>query len=176
VTHDPLLDNDLRSLPDRTLQLYLYGIGAWGLALLLLYVGQHTAWAIPLLYLVFVWQALLTGWWGADVMRRFDAGELTDREARAGVGSVGRIVAASALLPSIVFLVEDPLAAASWTAATGTIVVAGLAALVCSIVARVENRFAHIFGLAIASLALPINATGAVSLAAAAGFFDRILL
>lgn len=170
------LDNDLRSLPDQTLQLFLYGIGAWGLAMLLLYSIQATALAIPLLFVVFIWQALLTGWWGTDLMKRFDNNGLTEGEARAGVASVARILTSSSLLPAIVFLAEDPLAAASWTAATGTVIVAGVVWVVSSIAARIQNRFAHIAALALASLALPINATGAVSIAVTAGFFDKILL
>lgn len=168
--------DDLRSLPDGTLELFLYGIGAWGIVLLLLYIAELTALALPLAYVVFVWQALLTGWWGLGLSRRFDAGELGAGEARAGVASVARILAASSLLPAVVFLAEDPLSASSWTAAAGTFAVAGLVWVSIWFLARVENRLAHFLLLAMANLALPVNATGAVSIAVASGFFDRFLL
>ncbi len=168
--------DDLRSLPDGTLQLYLGGIGAWGLALLLLYLFQVTALAIPLAYVVFVWQAVLTGWWGNDLLRRFDAGELSAGEARAGVASVARILAASSLLPAIVFLAEDPLASSSWTAAAGTVTVAGVVWLLILTLGRIQHRVAHVVLLALANLALPVNATGAVSIALTSGFFEQVML
>lgn len=168
--------DDLRSLPDTTLELFLYGIGVWGFALLLLYIGELTAFAIPLTYAVFVWQALLTGWWGLDLSRRFDAGELGAGEARAGVASVARILTASSVLPAVVFLVEDPLSASSWTAAVGTFAVAGVVWGLTWVLSRIEHRYAHVLLLALANLALPLNATGAVTVAMASGFFDRFLL
>ncbi|MCB9668317.1 MAG: hypothetical protein H6736_21815 [Alphaproteobacteria bacterium] len=169
-------DDDLRSLPDSTLQLYLGGIVAWGFVLVLLYLFERTAAAIPLTYAVFVWQALLTGWWGSGVMRAYDSGELSSGEARAGVQSVARIVTASALLPAVAFLIEDPLAASSWTAAAGTVAVAAVMWLLIATVGRIQHRVALVLLLALANLALPINATGAVSVGIASGFFDRLLL
>lgn len=168
--------DDLRSLPDTTLQLYLYGIGAWSVLMLVLYVLQATAFALPAAFLVFVWQALLTGWWGNGLQQRFDAGELGPGEARAGVLSVARIVGASSLLPAIVFLAEDPLAASSWTAAAGTFVVFIVVWVLSHLLARIEHRFAHVVVLVLANLALPVNATGAVSFAVTSGFFDAVLL
>ncbi|MEZ4319579.1 MAG: hypothetical protein R3F61_18835 [Myxococcota bacterium] len=169
------MSTDIRSLPDTTLNLYLYGIGAWGVALVVLFVLGRIEMSLPLTYLVALWQIGLTVWWGAGMLRRYTAGELTRAEADEGVRSVARLLAASSLLPAIVFLARDPLEPSSWTATLSILAVSLAAYFGSSLAVNISNRLTHGLVLTAAALALPINATGAVSFAAAYGLFDRFM-
>lgn len=175
---DPYVD-DLRSLPDTTLNLYLYAVAAWGVALLGVFLMHQTALAIPLTYLVFLWQGGLTLWWGVRMMRRYDAGDLTRKEADAGVLSVSRILLGSSLLPAIVFVAENPIPdpfpgpglSAAFSIAVFSLIVWGLSTALI----KLSNRWTHVVILMLSSAALPVNATGAFSVAAAYGLFDSLI-
>ncbi|MCB9678807.1 MAG: hypothetical protein H6737_27130 [Alphaproteobacteria bacterium] len=169
------MSTDVRSLPDSTLNLYLYGLGAWAVALLALLPLGRIELAIPLSYLVALWQAGLTIWWGPRMLGRYSAGEFTRAEADEGVRSVGKLLSASSLLPAIVFMARDPLQPSSWTATLSIVAVAAIGYFGSSLAVRLSNRWTHTLVLAAAALTLPINATGAVSFAAAYGLFDRFL-
>ena len=140
--------SDIRSLPTSTLNLYLYGIGAWGAVLLILLGVGRIELALPLTYAVALWQGGLTLWWGPRMLAKFHRGELSRGEADAGVQSVGRLLGASAML---------------------------LAYFGSSLVTRLSNPWTHAGILILAGLALPINATGAVTFAAAFGLFDKLV-
>ena len=114
---------DHRALPDRTLNLYLYPIGAWAFGFGSLYFAGFGAWAIPLCYPLALWQTGLSAWWGRTLLARLDVGELTTAEAHAGVRSVAQILAWGALSPAIVFLTQDPLAPEAWSTTVGAVVV-----------------------------------------------------
>ncbi len=169
------MTTDVRSLPDHTLNLYLYGMGAWGIALGVLFFSGRTPLAIPLAYLVALWQIGLTVWWGPRMLKRYEAGELTRAEADAGVSSVGKLMATSSLLPAIVFVAQDPLRMESWVVAVSIAGVAAVAYFGSSLAVRLSNRWTHGLVLLATALTLPLNATGAVSVAKAIGFFDQFL-
>ncbi len=167
--------SDIRSLPTSTLNLYLYGIGAWGAVLLILLGVGRIELALPLTYAVALWQGGLTLWWGPRMLAKFHRGELSRGEADAGVQSVGRLLGASAMLPAIVFLARDPLEPNSWMATLSILAVSLLAYFGSSLVTRLSNPWTHAGILILAGLALPINATGAVTFAAAFGLFDKLV-
>lgn len=175
---EPYVD-DLRSLPDTTLNLYLYAVALWGVALLVVFLLHQTALAIPLSYLVFLWQAGLTVWWAFSMMRRYDAGEISREEADAGVLSVSRILIASSLLPAIVFVAEnpipDPFPGPGLSAAFSIAVFALLIWGITIALGKLSTRITHTIILMLSSSALPINATGAFSVAAAYGLFDSLI-
>jgi hypothetical protein len=166
--------SDVRSLPDGTLNLFLYAHVAWGVGLLGLWFGGYAAWAIPATFAVAIWQAGVTALWGARMMARFDRGEFTRPEADAGVASVARILGASSVLPAVVFFAQDPLSPAGWGVSVAVAVVAAAVYTAAPLVVRFSNRWTHTLVLAAAVCALPLNATGAVSVANAVGWFDRL--
>lgn len=167
--------SDHRSLPDTTLNLYLYPLAAWGVGLAALWFSGYGAFAVPLIYLVGLWQTGLTIVWGTRMLRRYEAGEFTRPEADAGVLSVARILAGSSMLPAIVFFAEDPLEPSTWGVSISIILVAALVYVASPWVVKLSNRWTHTLVLAVAAFSLPLNTTGAVSLAAAIGWFDRFL-
>jgi hypothetical protein len=167
--------SDHRALPDRTLNLYLYPVGLWAAVLLVLFVTGYIAYAIPLCYVVALWQIGLSAIWGRGLLSRLKSGELTNAEAHAGVRSVGNILAASSLAPAIVFLANDPLAPAAWSTTIGTAIVAALATGAIALLTRIGSRWTHGAAIAIACLAMPLNATGAVTVAAMVGLYDVVV-
>jgi hypothetical protein len=166
---------DHRAVPNLVLNLYLYPVGAWAIVLALLYFTGRGPLAIPLCYPLALWQIALSVWWGRTLLARLDSGELTTAEAHAGVRSVGQILAWSALCPAMVFMTNDPLAPSAWSAALGAVGVSGLAYLGVMMLTRPASRWTHGVAIAIGCLALPLNATGAVTIASMLGLFDRVL-
>ena len=165
---------DVRSIPDWLLNAFLTPIALWGIVYAALYFAARDAYAIPLLYPLALWQIGLTIWWGLSTVRWVRAGELTMPEVNAGARSIGGIAAGVAMLPAVVFLVNDPLALEAQGTALGVFVVSGLARGAVQLGARLANPFAHVAILTFALLALPINATGAVTVASVVGLFDRV--
>lgn len=168
--------SDYRAVPDTVLNLYLYPTGAWAIVFGLLYFTGRGALAIPLCYPLALWQIGLSIAWGRTLLRRLDAGDLSLGEAHAGVRSVGQILAWSALSPAIVFMTADPLAPASWSLALGAVGVSSLAYLGVMGLTRLASRWTHGAAVAIACMALPLNATGAVTVATAVGLFDKVVV
>ena len=169
------MTSDHRALSNVTLNLYLYPVGAWAIALGLLYFTSHGALAIPLCYPLAIWQIALSAWWGRRLLARLDRGELSLAEAHAGVRSVGQLLAWSALCPAFVFMTDDPLAPSAWSAALGAVGVSGLAYLGVMALTRIGSRWTHGAAIAIACAALPLNATGAVTIASMLGLFDAMV-
>jgi hypothetical protein len=166
---------DHRAVPNLVLNLYLYPVGAWAIALALLYFSGHSALAIPLCYPLALWQIALSAWWGRSLLARLDSGALNLAEAHAGVRSIGQILAWSAVCPAMVFMTNDPLAPSAWSAALGAVGVSGLTYLGVMMLTRLASRWTHGAAIAMACLALPLNATGAVTIASMLGLFDRVL-
>lgn len=167
--------SDVRALPQRVLDLYLYPLGAWGVGLAALYLADRAHLALLLLHALALWQTGLTVWWGRDLLRRYRTDQLTRAEADAGVRSVGHILAASALTPAIVFLATDPLSPHGLGASLGGAVVAGMAWVAVAVLVRLSNRWAHAVALGMACTALPLNATGAVTIATLAGWWSDLV-
>jgi hypothetical protein len=166
---------DHRALPDRVLNLYLYPIGAWAIGFGGLYFAGYGAFAIPLCYPLALWQGVLSGVWGRRLLRRVEADELTLAEAHAGVRSVGQILSWSAMSPAVVFLTQDPLAPEAWSTTVGAVIVSLLVYLAINGLTRIQSRWTDGVAIAIGCLALPLNATGAVTAATMVGWFDAVL-
>ncbi|MEZ4240654.1 MAG: hypothetical protein R3F59_31785 [Myxococcota bacterium] len=166
---------DHRAVPNTVLNLYLYPVGAWAIALAVLYFTGRGPLAIPLCYPLALWQIGLSAWWGRSLLARLDAGDLTTAEAHAGVRSVGQILAWSALCPAMVFMTNDPLAPSAWSAALGAVAVSGLVYLGVMGLTQLASRWTHAAAIAMGCLALPLNATGAVTIATMLGLFDKVL-
>lgn len=167
--------SDYRAVPDTVLSLYLYPTGGWAIVFALLYFTGRGALAIPLCYPLALWQIGLSAVWGRGLVRRLDTGDLTLGEAHAGVRSVGQILAWSALSPAIVFMTADPLAPSSWSLTLGAVGVSSLAYLGVMVLTRRASRWTHGAAVAIACMALPLNATGAVTVGTMVGLFDAVL-
>ena len=125
--------------------------------------------------MVAFWQIGLSAVWGRGLLARLRSGDLTNAEAHAGVRSVGNILAASSLAPAIVFLANDPLAPAAWSTTFGTAIVAGLTAGAVSLLTRIGSQWTHGAAIAIACMAMPLKATGAVTVAAMVGLYDVVV-
>ncbi|MCA9570153.1 MAG: hypothetical protein KC656_20050 [Myxococcales bacterium] len=157
------------------MNLYLYPLGAWGLATLGLWFTDYGQWAIPLCYPLGFWQIGLSAVWGTRLMRRVDRGEVSNAEASEGIRTVGHILAGSSLAPAILFLANDPIAPQAWSTTVGCAVVGGLTVLALRGLIRVATRWSHAVALAAACLALPINATGTVTVATMLGLYDVVV-
>jgi hypothetical protein len=170
---DPISDE--RALPDRTLNLYLYPIAAWGLAAVALFVTGSFQWSLPLAYPLALWHIGLSIVWGFRLLRGLDRGEVTNPEAHEGVRSVGNILAGTSLLPAIVFLAIDPLSPNAWSLTFGAFAMAGLVVGVRVFLTRFASRWTHGVAIAVACFALPVNATGSVTVATVLGMYDTVL-
>jgi hypothetical protein len=171
---DPLV-SDERALPDRTLNLYLYPIVAWGLASVGLFVTGWFQWTLPLAYPLALWHLGLSAVWGVRLLRMLDRNEVTNAEAHEGVRSVGNILAATALLPAIVFLANDPLSTDAWSVTLGAFCVAVAAIAVRAGLTRIASRWSHGAAIAVACFALPVNITGTVTVATMLGLYDTVV-
>ena len=169
------MQNDHRALPDSVLNLYLYPVGAWVILFACLYFAGYGALAIPLCYPLALWQIALSIWWGRTLIKRLRLGELTNSEAHAGVRSVGQLLAWSALSPAIVFITNDPLAPSAWSTTLGAVAISLGSYGGVLFLSRFASRWTHGLAVAIACFALPLNATGAVTVAAAVGLYDVII-
>lgn len=167
--------SDLRSLPDFVLKAYLFSLGGWGVALVVLWSVGAVGIALSLCFPLAVWLGVLTMWWWLRTLARVRRGELLDLELAAGVYSVGRILAGGGLIPGIVFVSYDPLSVPNWGTFGGVFAVSAVAAVLLSMGRRVEKRWLQPGLLVIAWLTLPINATGAVSAGAILGVFDAVI-
>jgi len=166
--------SDVRSVPDRVLKAYLWPLGGWGVGLLFLFAFGKTLWAITLCYPLAVWFGLLTLWWGARTGARHHSGDLTRAEVDAGVRSIARLLAGAALTPAIVFMALDPLPPSTWGTVASVGIVSGLAWLGANALPRLSHRLSYTLALLVAWIALPINATGSLSLAFWLGLFEQV--
>lgn len=167
--------SDIRAIPQRVLDLYLYPIAGWGIALAVLHVWGHTRFALPLLYALACWQAILTAWWRRDLLRRLERGALTPAEVDAGIRSVGHMLVLSALTPALVFLAADPLSPEALGTSIGNAIVAAVAWGAITVGARVGSTTTYAIALVVACAALPVNATGAVTAATLAGWWSEVI-
>jgi len=167
--------SDQRSLPTPVLNLYLYALMAWGFGILGLFFTDYLVYGIPACYLLWLWQAGVTLYWGRFVIKQVNQGLLKRDEVDAGAKSVGKILASSALLPAILFLGLKPLDPVVISACVGSVIVSGLAWAFVNALGRFSNRYAHIAALTLACLALPINTSGAVTVGTFIGIWDAMV-
>jgi len=159
----------------RVLDCYLYPIGGWGLALVGLYFADRAALALALCFPLALWMGAVTAVWAVRTSQRLERGEV-DRDLLAkSVLSIGHLMAGAAVTPGIVFLAADPLAPGSWGTTAGVVLVSAVAYHGTTLLTRASNRYAYAVALALAWVALPLNATGSVSVAGWLGWFDRLV-
>ena len=166
---------DVRSVPLRIFNLYLYSLGGWAIALLGLYVLGRVGVALTLCFPLSIWLAGLTVYWWRWCRRSYGEGELERLEVDAGVRTVGRILASGGLIPGIIYLSYDPLSPAGWGAFLGIVVLWSVVYVAVSRTSRVSNGAVHTLALFAAWILLPLNATGTVTLASIWGVFDSVL-
>jgi hypothetical protein len=167
--------NDHRALPDIVLNLYLYPVGAWVILFAGLYFAGYAFFAIPLCYPLALWQIGLSMGWGRWLLKRLRSGELTTAEAHAGVRSVGQLLAWSALTPAMVFLTNDPLAPTAWSTTLGAVAISAATYFGVLFLSRWASYWTHGVAIALACFALPLNATGAVTMATMVGLYDVVI-
>lgn len=167
--------SDLRSLPDGTLKAYLYALGAWAIAAAISYPLDRMGLALTLCFPLAFWFCGLTVWWWLRTRGRVDRDGLDDVEVAAGVKSVGRIMAGAGMVPAIVFLANDPLAADAWGTLAGVAVLTAIGWFIANVGPRLKASVARIGVLVACWLVLPINATGTISVAWFMGWFDRVV-
>lgn len=164
---------DIRSFPQPVMNMYLYPIAGWGVLLLLLFVSGRAELALPLCFPLAVWQGMLTAWWGYDAGKKLRRQELTRPELNAAVLSIGQILVGAAAMPAIVFLAAEPLSPSSWSTCMGIAAVCGVSWVGVQQLAKIPRWYASAIALTLAVLALPINVTGAVSVASMVGLYDN---
>lgn len=167
--------SDIHTVSDRMLNLLLYPVAGWGVSLLGLWALDLSAWALQLLYPLALWQAGVTAVWGRALLARLREGEVDNPQANAGVRSVGRILVATALCPIVVFFCRDPLAPGAWSSSVGVAAVAALFWVLVNGLVRVPGKWSHGAALIAAALALPMSATGSVTVASMHGWYMTVV-
>jgi len=167
--------SDIHTVSDRMLNALLYPLAGWGLSVAGLFMMGQVQWALQLLYPLAMWQTGLTAWWGTGLLRRLRADEVTNPQANAGVPSVGRILAASALCPVVVFFCRDPFDTANWSLSFGVLLVAAVAWVAVNGLVRVPGKWSHGAALLVACAALPVSATGSVTVASLSGWYHTVV-
>ena len=166
--------NDLRSVSDRVLKLYLYSLGAWAICLLALFTMDRIGLALSFCFPLSIWLGALTVYWWLSTRRKFKAKQLELLEVKAGVQTVGRILAGGGIIPGIIFLANDPLIPTAWGTFLGIAATSGAAWQLVHLSIRLERARLDPVILLCAWAILPINATGAVSLGALLGWFEQV--
>ena len=169
-----MIIDDLRSVPDRVLQLYLWSVGAWAICLLAFFVTDRIGVALTLCLPLSVWLGILTVWWWTKTRLRLRKNDLNILEVNAGVQTVGRILSASGMIPGIIFLANDPLIPAAWGTFLGISATSAVAWYLVNLTARLKSATLDTIVLICAGAVLPLNATGAVSLGAFLGWFEQV--
>ena len=168
------MNSDSIVVSDRLVGLMLYPILGWSALLLVFYVFGQIGWGLIACFPLALWLGGLTTWWGVRARARWRAGELKRHDVAAGIRTVGHILAGASSTPALVFLSNDPFAASAWSTSAGVGVVSALAYGCVSAVARWPRRGAMALALAAAWFALPLNATGAVTVASMLGWYDTV--
>ncbi|MCO4747006.1 MAG: hypothetical protein KC912_19570 [Proteobacteria bacterium] len=164
----------LRSLPDAVHRAYLMPISAFAIALMVLWAVSLTPVALTLLYALFLYNAALTVWWSQGLFRRQDAEELRASEVTSGVLSVVRLLGWSSVLPGVLFAATDPLSTEVWKTSGSIAIVTTLALVLAPWLAKRGHRVTYVASLLIALVALPLNTSGALSMAFWLGWVETL--
>ena len=164
---------DLRSVSDKTLKLYLYSVGAWAVFLLGSFVMGRIGLALSFCYPLAIWMGVMTVWWWLTTRKRFTSEDLTGIEVKAGVLTIGRILAGTGVIPGIIFLALKPLEPAAWGTCFGVAVTSGAAWQLVHLSTKMKSPKLSPIILLCSWTILPINATGAVSLGAFMQWFEQ---
>ncbi|MBN2799137.1 MAG: hypothetical protein JXX28_08310 [Deltaproteobacteria bacterium] len=164
-----------RALSNATQNLMLYPLGGWGVTLVGLYFAGNAVLGLALLFPLALWLGGVVLLWSLRTYRRHAEGSIADEPFRAGVVEAAQLLSVAALSPAIVFMATDPLEPSAWATAGG-VVLLGLATYHgARWITRIEHPAAYAAALLAAWLALPLNATGAVSIARGLGWFDQFV-
>lgn len=166
--------SDLRSVSDRMLKLYLYSLGAWAICLLAVFTMDRIGLALSFCFPLSIWLGALTVFWWLTTRRKQKANQLELLEVKAGVRTVGRILAGGAVIPGIIFLANDPFIPAAWGTFLGIAATSGVAWQLVHLSLRLEGLRLDPIILLCSWAVLPINATGAVSLGAVLGWYEQV--
>lgn len=164
----------LRSVPDRVHRAYLLPISGFALAMMVLWAVSMTPIALSLLYLLSVYNVALTGWWSRNMYERHGSGELRDEEVVSGVLVVVRLLGWSSALPVVLFAATDPLSPEVWKTAGSIGILTTLALTIGPWLAKKGNRPAGTAALGLAVAALPLNTSGALSMAFWLGWVETL--
>jgi hypothetical protein len=181
------LHQTARAVPAKVVDYYTWPIMLWAAGLLFLFGADMAELHFPsggkigielglwLCYPLAIWNGAVSAWWAWRATQRRAAGEITAEEGTAGVKYIGHLLAQTAAAPAIIFLASEPLLASSWATCASIAITSGAAYGGVSALVRLPSRTARAMALVLGCLALPINATGAVSLAWWMGLFDPIV-
>ncbi|TNE84099.1 MAG: hypothetical protein EP330_30755 [Deltaproteobacteria bacterium] len=164
----------IRSLPDRTHRAYLMPISGFALAMMVLWAVSLTPVALSLLYLLSVYNIGLTLWWSRDMYRRRREGEIEEDEVTAGLIAVIRLLGWSSVLPVVLFAATDPLSTEVWKTAASIGILTTIALTAGPWLARRGHRATSTAGLVVALAALPLNTSGALSMAFWLGWVEAL--
>ena len=176
-----------RVVPPRVDALFTYPVGAWAVGLLFMFAAEWAElktpagvpvgaeMAIALCYPLALWELSVAGWWSARMWRSVNEGDVTPHEVAAGVRWIGHFQALLAASPAIVFLAAEPLEPASWATCASVGITSAIAYGAVSALTRLPTRTLNFGVLFLSVFALPINATGAVSLGMYMGLFDPVM-
>lgn len=164
----------LRSLPDPVHRAYLLPISGFALAMMVLWAASLTPVALFLLYLLSAYNVGLTLWWSRGMYRRRREGELAEGEVQSGLLAVIRLLGWSSALPVVLFAATDPLSTEVWKTAVSIGILTTLALTLGPWLARRGTRPAGTAGLALALAALPLNTSGALSMAFWLGWVEAL--
>ena len=165
---------DINVLSTRMLSLLLYPIVGWAGLVLVFYMFGHIGWGIVACFPLALWLGGLGTWWAVTTRARLGDGEVTESEVSAGVRTIGHIFAGASSTPAMVFLANDPFASTAWSTAVGVGVVSMAAYLLTTLATRQLRGHTLALALALSWLALPVNATGAVTVASMLGWYDTV--
>lgn len=160
---------ELRAVSDTYFHGYMWPLAAWTIGVVVLFVAGWVPFALWLCYPLAAWYGVLTAVWWIRMQGRRASDDLTPDDGFAGARNIGRFLAAASLIPALVFLAIDPLSRTTLSTCAGVAAVAGIAWLVANFLPKLRRRPATVAALLVAWLALPLNATGAVTLAGALG-------
>jgi hypothetical protein len=149
-------------------------ISGFAIALMGLWALSLTPVALTLLYLLALYNIGLTMWWASGMYARLDAGDLNQTEVTSGLLSVVRILGWSSTLPGVLFAATDPLSTEVWTTSASIAIVTTGTLTIGPWLANRGTRPTGLASLALALAALPLNISGALSMAFWLGWVDAL--
>ncbi len=155
-------------------RLFVWPVAAWGVGLLFLWATGNMEYGISLCYPLAMWWIGVSIWFSRKNKDAIEAGTLRREDADEGVEWIGHTLVFTAGAPAIIFLADNPLHRAAYMTTAGVVITCAICYFAVSFLSKRSMTGAHTTALVIASLAMPINATGALSLGWYLGVFDTV--
>ncbi len=152
------------SISDVVSNLYVMPVAAWALGLLFMFALGDTGYAIGWCYPLALWWIGVSIWWLRKSHDDIASGKRTRDDVAEGVEWIGHTLAGVSGAPAIIFLAAAPLQKAAWATTGSCIIVCVLTYGAVSALSRQKWTGAHTVALVIACLAMPLNASTAISL------------